>query len=80
MLGVGMDGPGIEFRYGRDFPHPSRPSLVPIQRPVEWLLGIKRPGRGVDHPPPSLAGVKNSVDLYLCSPLGPSYPVLGSTF
>jgi hypothetical protein len=31
--------------------------------------GIKRPGRGVDHPPPSSAEVKERVELYLYSPL-----------
>jgi len=25
----GMDGPGIEFRWGPDFPHPSRTALSP---------------------------------------------------
>jgi len=25
----GLDGPGIEYRWSRDFPHPSRPSLEP---------------------------------------------------
>ena len=24
--GYGLDGPGIEFRFERDFPHPSRPA------------------------------------------------------
>jgi hypothetical protein len=41
--------------------------------------GVKRPGRGVDHPPPSCAEVKERVDLYLYSPAGPSWPVLGRT-
>jgi len=27
----GLDGPGTEFRWGRDFPHSSRPPLVPTQ-------------------------------------------------
>jgi hypothetical protein len=27
--------------------------------------GVKRPGSGVDHPPPSGAEVKETVDLYL---------------
>jgi hypothetical protein len=30
----------------------------------------KRPGRDVDHPPPSSAEVKKRVELYLYSPLG----------
>jgi hypothetical protein len=40
---------------------------------------VKRPGRGVDHPPPSSARVKERVELYLYSPSGPSWPVLGRT-
>jgi len=39
--------------------------------------GVKRPGRGIDHPPPSSAEVKERVGLYLYSPSGPSWPVLG---
>ena len=30
--------------------------------------GVKRPGRGVDHPSPSSAEVKKIVELYLYSP------------
>jgi hypothetical protein len=41
--------------------------------------GVKRPGRGVDHPPQSSVEVKEKVELYLCSPSGPSWPVLGRT-
>jgi hypothetical protein len=41
--------------------------------------GIKRPARGVDHPPPSSAEVKERIELYLYSPSGPSWPVLGWT-
>jgi len=33
--------------------------------------GVKRPGRGVDHPPPSNAKVKERVELYFYSPSGP---------
>jgi len=32
---------------------------------------VKRPGRGVDHPPRSIAEVKARAELYLYSPLGP---------
>jgi hypothetical protein len=39
--------------------------------------GVKRPGCGVDHPPTSRAEVKETVELYLYSPSGPSWPVLG---
>jgi len=39
--------------------------------------GVKRLGRGVDHPPPSSAEVKERVELYLYSPYGPQWPVLG---
>jgi hypothetical protein len=41
--------------------------------------GVKRPGRGVNHPPPSSAEVKERVEVYLYSPSGPSWPVLGWT-
>ena len=30
--------------------------------------GVKRPGRNVDHPPPSSAEVKERVELYICPP------------
>jgi hypothetical protein len=39
--------------------------------------GVKRPGRGADHPPPSSAEVQERVELYLYSPSGPSWPVIG---
>jgi len=38
--------------------------------------GVRRPGRGVDHPQPSSAEVKERVEPYLSSPSGPSWPVL----
>ena len=65
----GLDGPGIESWWGRDIPHPSRPALwIPCllyNGHRVSFLGVKRPGRGVDHPPPSSAEVKERVDLYL---------------
>jgi hypothetical protein len=34
-----------------------------------YFKGVKRSGRGVDHPPPSSAEVKERVELYLHPPL-----------
>ena len=39
--------------------------------------GVKLPGRGVDHPPPSSTEVKEKIELYLYSTPGPSWPVIG---
>ena len=43
------------------------------------LPGVKRPGRGVNRPPPSRAEVKETVELYLYSPSVPSWQVMGWT-
>jgi hypothetical protein len=61
--GYGLDGPGIECRWGRDFPHSSIPALRPTQPPLQTVPAVKRPGRDVDHPPPSSAEVKERVYL-----------------
>jgi hypothetical protein len=36
----GTDGPGIECRWGRDFPHLSRWAIGPIQPPMKWVLAL----------------------------------------
>jgi hypothetical protein len=77
----GLDGPGIESRWEAKFSArvPTSPGAHPAIYTVGTasFLGAKRPGRGVDHPPPSSAEVRERVELYLCSPFGPSWPVLG---
>jgi len=79
----GLDGPGIESRWGWDFPHPSRPALWPIQPPVRWVPGIfpggKRLGRGLDHPPTSSDDVKERVEPYLYYPSVTSWQVIQCT-
>ena len=78
----GLDGGGIEFRWGPRFfrIRPDQPWGPPSLLYNGYRLsfpGVKRPGRGVDHLPPSSAEVKETVELYLYSPSGPSWPVPG---
>ena len=78
----GLDGPGIESRWGARFSAPVRTG--PGAYPASYTMGsgpfpaVKRPGRGADHPPPSKCRGQERVGLYLCSPSGPSWPVMGA--
>jgi hypothetical protein len=62
---------------------PAPVQTAPGAQPAPYAMGtgsfpeVKRPGRGFDHLPPSSAEVKERVELYLYSPSGPSWPVLG---
>ena len=60
--GYGLNGPGIESRWGTRFSAPVQPTLGPTQPPVQWVPGLsrgkERPGRDADASPPSSAVVK----------------------
>ena len=43
----GLDDPGIEARWGRDFPHPSILTLWPTQPPIRWVPGLFSVGKRV---------------------------------
>jgi len=40
--GYGLDGPGIEPRWGRDFLHLSTPALGSTHPPVQLVPGLSR--------------------------------------
>jgi hypothetical protein len=67
-----LDSPGIESCWGARF---SATSL--LYNGYRVFLGVKQPGCGGDHPPPSSAKVKEKVEIYVYSPSVPSRPVLG---
>jgi hypothetical protein len=81
VTSYGLDDPEIESRLGVRFSAPFQTS--PGSHPASCKMGtgsfpgVKRPGRGVDHPYPSSAEAKERVELYLYSTSAPSLPVIG---
>jgi hypothetical protein len=71
----GSNPGGGEIFRTRPSPPWSPPSL--LYNGYRGFPEVKRPGRGVDHTPPSSAEVRGSVVLYVYSLSGPSWPVLG---
>ena len=93
---VGRDGSvGIATRYGLDWPGSNTGGGRVFRTHPDWPWGppgllyngyrvscpkVKRPGRGVDHSHPSGAEVKERVELYFYSTVGPSWPVVGELY
>ena len=79
----GLDGPGIEPRLGARFSTPVQTG--PGTHPVSYTMrtgsfpGVNWPGRGVGHPHPSSAKVKERIELYIYSTSGPSWPHIWRT-
>ena len=75
----GLDGPGIESRWGEIFcirsDRPWGPPGLLYNGYRVSFQGIKRPGRGVDPHHPSSQEREERVELYLY-PSGPLWPVL----
>ena len=80
----GLDGPGIESQWEARFSTPVQTG--PGAHPASCTMGIwsfprvERPGRGAEHPPPSKRRGHERVGLYLYSPSGPQWPVIGRTY
>jgi hypothetical protein len=72
----GLDGPGIESRWKRDFSHLSRPAL---HNGYQVFPEGKAAGVWRWPPTPSSTEVNERIELYLYSPSGPSWSVLAWT-
>jgi len=79
-----LDGPGIESRWGANFPAPVQtgPGAYAASCTMDAgpFPGIKLPERGVEHAPVYSAKVKKRVELYLHFPSGTSWRILRVTF
>ena len=68
-----MYRPGNEYRCGRDFPQPPRlargPPFLLYDGYQASFIEVEQSRRGVGHPPPSRAEVKESVELHFYSPI-----------
>jgi hypothetical protein len=78
----GLDSPGTEFQWGRDFLHLSGLALGPTQSPIQWILCIsqgKVAGSVALTTHAHLMARLKSVELYFYSLSGVTWTVLGWT-
>ena len=79
--GYRLEGPGIESQLEATFSAPLQtgPGIHPAscRMITESFPGIKRPGRGVDHPPPLSTEIEEKEGLYFYSPSRPSWTFIG---
>ena len=78
----GLDSPGIESLWGTarfSAPVQTGPGAHPASCTVSTgsFLGVKRPGRGADHPPQSKCRGHERVGPYVYSSSWPQWPVIG---
>ena len=73
----GLDGPGTESRWGRDFPcRPDRPQEPPRRMS---FTGVKQPGCDADYPYPSNAQIAIVFEQHLRLPSVPAQTCYGLT-
>jgi hypothetical protein len=79
----GPEGSGFEPKWGARFSAPVQTDHE--YHPASYKMdtgsfpGVKWPGRGVDHTPPSSSEVKERVELFVHSPSLPSWPLNSRT-
>jgi len=72
----GMGGVGLAARFSASLPTGPRAHLASYTMGTGSFPGVRRSGRGVDHPLSYSAEAKERVELYFCSSYEPSWPVL----
>ena len=81
-LRVGRSGDRIPVEARFSAPVQTGPGAYPVSCIMDTgsFQKVKRPGLGTDHPPPSKCQDQERVVLYLYSPSGPQWRVIGRIF